>query len=86
MPVAVVVGEEDYATPIAMGKALHDAIRNRPFDHRRRAASDADRMPGQDRERRRRPPGEGLMAADRLRETEAAGAARRPAIRPRHPS
>ncbi|HEX3485088.1 MAG TPA: alpha/beta hydrolase [Micropepsaceae bacterium] len=26
MPVAVVVGEEDYATPVAMAKALHDAI------------------------------------------------------------
>jgi len=26
MPVAVVVGEEDYATPIAMAKALHEAI------------------------------------------------------------
>jgi len=26
MPVAVVVGEEDYATPVAMAKALHTAI------------------------------------------------------------
>jgi 3-oxoadipate enol-lactonase len=26
MPVAVVVGEEDYATPVAMAKTLHDAI------------------------------------------------------------
>jgi 3-oxoadipate enol-lactonase len=26
MPVAVIVGEEDYATPVAMAKALHDAI------------------------------------------------------------
>ncbi len=26
MPVAVVVGEEDYATPVAMAKALNDAI------------------------------------------------------------
>jgi 3-oxoadipate enol-lactonase len=26
MPVAVAVGEEDYATPVAMAKALHDAI------------------------------------------------------------
>jgi len=31
MPVAVVVGEEDYATPIAMGKALHDAIPQSTF-------------------------------------------------------
>jgi len=26
MPVAVIVGEEDYATPVAMAKALHEAI------------------------------------------------------------
>ena len=26
MPVAIVVGEEDYATPVAMAKQLHDAI------------------------------------------------------------
>jgi 3-oxoadipate enol-lactonase len=26
MPVAVVVGEEDYATPIAMAKALHESV------------------------------------------------------------
>jgi 3-oxoadipate enol-lactonase len=26
MPVAIVVGEEDYATPVAMAKALHEAI------------------------------------------------------------
>jgi 3-oxoadipate enol-lactonase len=26
MPVAIVVGEEDYATPVAMAKALHDSI------------------------------------------------------------
>ena len=25
-PVAVVVGEEDYATPVAMAKAIHEAI------------------------------------------------------------
>jgi len=31
MPVAVVVGEEDYATPIAMGKALHEAIPQSSF-------------------------------------------------------
>jgi 3-oxoadipate enol-lactonase len=27
MPVAVIVGEEDYATPIAMARYLHEAIR-----------------------------------------------------------
>jgi 3-oxoadipate enol-lactonase len=27
MPVAVIVGEEDYATPVAMAKQLHEAIR-----------------------------------------------------------
>lgn len=26
MPVAIIVGEEDYATPVAMAKALHEAI------------------------------------------------------------
>jgi 3-oxoadipate enol-lactonase len=26
MPVAIIVGEEDYATPVAMSRALHDAI------------------------------------------------------------
>ena len=26
MPVSVIVGEEDYATPVAMSQALHDAI------------------------------------------------------------
>ena len=26
MPVAIVVGEEDYATPVAMAQQLHDAI------------------------------------------------------------
>ena len=26
MPTAIVVGEEDYATPIAMAQALHDGI------------------------------------------------------------
>jgi len=26
MPVAVIVGEEDYATPVAMAKALHESI------------------------------------------------------------
>ena len=26
MPVAVIVGEEDYATPVAMARALHDAV------------------------------------------------------------
>jgi len=26
VPVAIIVGEEDYATPVAMAKALHDAI------------------------------------------------------------
>ena len=26
MPVAIMVGEEDYATPVAMAKALHEAI------------------------------------------------------------
>ena len=26
MPTAVVVGEEDYATPVAMAKALHEGI------------------------------------------------------------
>jgi 3-oxoadipate enol-lactonase len=31
MPVAVIVGEEDYATPIAMGKALHDTIPQSTF-------------------------------------------------------
>jgi len=31
MPVAVITGEEDYATPIAMGKALHDAIPQSTF-------------------------------------------------------
>jgi 3-oxoadipate enol-lactonase len=27
MPTAVMVGEEDYATPVAMAQALHDGIR-----------------------------------------------------------
>ena len=31
MQVAIVVGEEDYATPIAMGKALHEAIPQSTF-------------------------------------------------------
>ena len=31
MPVAVIVGEEDYATPIAMGQALHEAIPQSTF-------------------------------------------------------
>jgi 3-oxoadipate enol-lactonase len=31
MPVAVIVGEEDYATPIAMAKALHEAIGQSSF-------------------------------------------------------
>jgi 3-oxoadipate enol-lactonase len=31
MPVAVIVGEEDYATPIAMGEALHAAIPQSTF-------------------------------------------------------
>ena len=31
MPVAVIVGEEDYATPIAMGKALHEALPQSSF-------------------------------------------------------
>jgi 3-oxoadipate enol-lactonase len=31
MPVAVIVGEEDYATPIAMGEALHQAIAQSSF-------------------------------------------------------
>jgi 3-oxoadipate enol-lactonase len=26
MPVAIVVGEEDYATPVAMARELHEAI------------------------------------------------------------
>ena len=26
MPVSIIVGEEDYATPVAMAKALHEAI------------------------------------------------------------
>ena len=26
MPVAIVVGEEDYATPVAMARQLHDAV------------------------------------------------------------
>jgi 3-oxoadipate enol-lactonase len=31
MPVAVVVGEEDYATPVAMAKTLHEAIAQSTF-------------------------------------------------------
>jgi 3-oxoadipate enol-lactonase len=31
MPVAVIVGEEDYATPIVMAKALHEAIAQSSF-------------------------------------------------------
>jgi 3-oxoadipate enol-lactonase len=31
MPVAVIVGEEDYATPIAMGEALHAAVPQSTF-------------------------------------------------------
>jgi 3-oxoadipate enol-lactonase len=31
MPVAVIVGEEDYATPVAMAKALHEAIPQSSF-------------------------------------------------------
>jgi 3-oxoadipate enol-lactonase len=31
MPTAVVVGEEDYATPVAMGKALHEGIAGSSF-------------------------------------------------------
>ncbi len=31
MPVTIIVGEEDYATPVAMAKALHDAIANSHF-------------------------------------------------------
>ena len=32
MPVAVIVGEEDYATPVAMAKALHEAIPRSTFN------------------------------------------------------
>jgi 3-oxoadipate enol-lactonase len=32
MPVAVIVGEEDYATPVAMAKALHDAVPQSTFE------------------------------------------------------
>jgi 3-oxoadipate enol-lactonase len=32
MPVAVIVGEEDYATPVAMAKALHEAIPHSTFE------------------------------------------------------
>ena len=46
MPVAIIVGEEDYATPVAMAKALNAAIRTRRSKSQRRAASDADRKPG----------------------------------------
>jgi pimeloyl-ACP methyl ester carboxylesterase len=28
MPVSVIVGEEDYATPVAMAEYLHESIRN----------------------------------------------------------
>ena len=31
MPVAVIVGEEDYATPLAMAKALHEAVPHSTF-------------------------------------------------------
>lgn len=31
MPVAVIVGEEDYATPVAMARAIHDAIPGSSF-------------------------------------------------------
>ena len=32
MPVSILVGEEDYATPVAMAKALHEAIPNSTFE------------------------------------------------------
>ncbi len=32
MPVAVIVGEEDYATPVAMAKALHEAVPQSTFE------------------------------------------------------
>ena len=32
MPVAVIVGEEDYATPVAMARALHEAVPHSTFE------------------------------------------------------
>ena len=48
MPVAVIVGEEDYATPVAMSRHLHKAIRGSTLTIlSRRAPLDSGRVPGQ---------------------------------------
>ncbi len=44
MPVAVVVGEEDYATPVAAAQALQRGIHRRNAENPEGAAYHADRV------------------------------------------